>query len=176
MSIKKANMTIECALIMPTILTVIISLIWLTIYLYDMSMAQKAIIHGLLISDYSPHVTNSSLKNAIEEGIEEESAPYMVGVTKCDVRVKVKQRKCIASIGLQMPALESSPVLSELMSNNMEFSSDRLSPAYVVRDTRRIKGMYDFYKYILKDHGLTDDGGEDGSKLQEGSEQKLLSD
>ena len=53
MKIKKGNMTIECALIMPMILTVIISLVWLTIYLYDMSVAQTALIHGLLISDYS---------------------------------------------------------------------------------------------------------------------------
>ena len=176
MKIKKGNMTIECALIMPMILTVIISLVWLTIYLYDMSIAQTALIHGLLISDYSPNTTNSSLKEAIKAAIDEESAPYMVGVEECKVTTKVKQRKCIASMEIRMNITDSSPVLSKLMKNSMEFSSTRLSPAYVIRDTRKFKGMYDYYENLLKDHGLVDDGGYDGNELQEGSKQKLLSD
>ena len=118
MRLKKANMTIECALIMPIILTVIISLIWLTIYLYDMGVAQTALIHGLLISDYSPNVTNSSLSDYVKAGIEEESAPYLVGVNDCRVSTKIKQRKCTAGIEMQMNIPEASPVISKLTTNS----------------------------------------------------------
>ena len=170
MRFRKANMTIECALIMPIILTVIISLIWLTVYLYDTGIAQTAIIHGLLISDYSPYVSNTSLSDSIKAGIEEESSPYLVGVSDCSIKTKVKQRQCIATMTIQMNIPDSAPVISKLTTNTMEYSLTRLSGAYVIRDTRRIKGMYDFYKSILDDHGLTeDDGGYDGGKLQEGS-------
>ena len=163
-------MTIECALIMPIILTVIISLIWLTVYLYDTGIAQTAMIHGLLVSDYNPNVTNSSLCDSIKAGIEEESTPYMVGITDCSVSTKVKQRKCMATMTFKMNITDSAPVISTLTTNTMEYSHSRLSGAYVIRDTRKLKGMYDFYKSILVDHGLIeDDGGYDGSKLQEGS-------
>ena len=60
------NLTIECAMIMPLILLVIISVVWLMIYLYDSVVIEKALVHGVMAADYRDSRTNSELMKEIE--------------------------------------------------------------------------------------------------------------
>ena len=156
-NVRKANFTVECAIIMPIILSVIISVMWLMIGIYDRNIMYSALVHGVLAADYQDKQGSISLKNEIEKRIEEETDGRLFGVTDTEISVKVTNRKVIASVDTKLNVPINLPIISDFNMLSVKVSKRRMQGADLINDVRRIKALYDII------NGLTEDGNEEES-------------
>lgn len=171
---RKANMTVECALLMPTILAVTIILVKMTIYMYDRAVMENALVHSVMAADYMQDASNNELKNEMEIRIEEELC-YAVALEDIDVSVTVKENVCKAeitgklNIGVQLPGTDF------FTETKARISKKRLSGTETVRNVRKIEKLIQLLsEETSEDNSLSTDGngGRIESTVQAGIEQK----
>ncbi len=141
-----ANLTVECALIMPMILLVIISIIWLMIYLYDSLTVQKALVHAVLAADYRVSKSNGELMKEIEGRINEALEGQLVGCEEPKVSVKVSKYKVSAKVETKLNIPLNLPGLSRLVNLKSEIKKRRLYGADLIYDVKRIKAIAELLK------------------------------
>lgn len=163
--INKGSYTVECALVLPIVLLVIISLVWLLIYLYDKAALEKNIVHALLAADYDYSMSNNKLKQEIENRIDENLHAELIGMKEVRISVTVNKLKCTVSAEGCLNIPEGIPVLSKLCRLEMEIQKKRYSGTETVKDLRRLQKIAD-----LLTEGM-EDAVESGN--QTGNEQAL---
>ncbi|MCR4649008.1 MAG: pilus assembly protein [Lachnospiraceae bacterium] len=141
-----ANLTVECALIMPMILLVIISIIWLMIYLYDGLTVQKALVHAVIAADYRVSKSNGELMKEIEERINEALEGQIVGCEEPVVSVKVSKYSVSAKVETKLNIPLNLPGISKLTDLKAEIKKRRLYGADLIYDVKRIKAIAEFLK------------------------------
>lgn len=99
--INSGVLTFECALIMPLVLAVNVILVWMLIFCYDRVVTEKAMVHSLLVCDYSRE-NNNKLKKEIEKAAEEELKGALVGVKETNINVTVGMNKCSVTVCNEM--------------------------------------------------------------------------
>ena len=149
--LKKANLSIECALVMPTILLVIIFLLWLMIYLYNGCVIQKALVHGVLEADYRECSNNLELRNEVEKRIYEELKGYLVGVEAPTVKVTVTRNYVKASVETKLNIGSDLKILDNMSDMEVKIRKRRMQGADLINDVRRIKTLYDIGKDLFDD-------------------------
>ena len=148
---REGNFTVECALLMPVILLCIVSVLWLSINLYNVNAMHKALIHGLLASEYYPDVSNNKLKNIIEDRIREEMKGSLVGTDNVEIKVKVSKLECEASAEAVLNLPEGITGLSELRLVKVSDKIMRLEPARTVQDMKKVENIYEYIMEYLKE-------------------------
>lgn len=141
--IKEGSYTVECALIMPIVLLVIVSLVWLLIYMYDKAAFEKNLIHALMVADYDYSASNTNLKDKIEERINESLADEIIGMKEVKVNVKVDKFSCSAEAEGVLNIPEGIPGLSKFCKLDIKISKKRTSGAETIKEARRFRKIKD---------------------------------
>ncbi len=149
--LKKANLSIECALVMPTIFLVIVFLLWLMIYLYNGCVIQKALVHGVQEADYRECDNNFELKNEVEKRIYEELKGYLVGVESPTVKVTITKNYVKASVETKLNIGSDLDILNNMSDIEVNIKKRRMHGADLINDVRRIKALYDIGKDLFDD-------------------------
>ena len=139
----KGSFTVECALIMPIILLVIVSVIWIMIAMYDKGIMYKAAVHAILAADYHVSDNNFQLKKEIEERIYEESDGQMVGTDEPEISVNILGNKVNIKMNAALNVPSDIAGISELDNISVGVSKKRWFGADIISDVRRIKALYD---------------------------------
>ncbi|MCR5847889.1 MAG: pilus assembly protein [Lachnospiraceae bacterium] len=139
----KGNFTVECALIMPIILLVIVSVIWIMIAMYDKGIMYKAAVHAILAADYHVSDNNFQLKKEIEERIYEESDGQLVGTDEPEISVNILGNKVNIKMNAALNVPSDIAGISELDNISVGVSKKRWFGADIISDVRRIKALYD---------------------------------
>lgn len=147
---KKQNgsLTIECSLIFPIILAVIITLVWMLIFLYDRAIVQTAAIHGALECDYSRDV-NKKLEQKIEDDINSQLAGRLVGVEKVSVHVEVNSDRCQINIGVYMNAVNGFGGKFDFFETNIK--KERMSGTQTIRKIRQVLKISEILENAVKE-------------------------
>ena len=168
-------MTVECALIMPIILAVVITVIQMTVYMYDRVIIQNALVHSVIAADFMPEAGNNELKNEMEMRIEEELR-YAVALDDIEVKVTVKENVCKAEISGNVNIGARFPGSDIFLETQSGIKKKRLSGTETVRNIRKIEKLIHLLtKDNSEEDGLSPDGngGLIESTVQEGIEQKF---
>ena len=139
----KGSFTVECALIMPIILLVIVSVIWIMIAMYDKGIMYKAAVHAILAADYHVSDNNFQLKKEIEERIYEESDGQLVGTDEPEISVNILGNKVNIKMNAALNVPSDIAGISELDNISVGVSKKRWFGADIISDVRRIKALYD---------------------------------
>lgn len=137
--IRNGSMTLECAMLMPIILMVIISIIWLMIFMYDRVVINRALIHGVMYCDYVRDENNFIIEKEIEKRINEQLADSIIAVNEVNVCVKVNDWWCKAEIEAQMDIPDGISWLSGISVIKMEKKKDIIYGARVIRLVNRVE-------------------------------------
>lgn len=157
--LKKGSFTIECALIYPIILLVLISLVWLLIYMYDKVAIEKSLIHGLLAADYDYYQSNDALKNEIEERINENIMTETIALKDIRISVKAGRFSCGVEAEGHLNIPEGIPFLDQMEKVCVEMEKSRYSGKECIKEVRRLKKIADTVK-----EETVEDGDEEGTE------------
>lgn len=137
--LKNGSYTVECALIFPFVLFVVISLVWILIYMYDKVAVEKNLIHALMAVDYNYSMSNVSLKNEIEDRINEHLCEELIGAKDIRISVTVSKLTCTAKAECTLNIPEGIPGLSKLCMLSTEIEKKRISGAETIKEVRRLQ-------------------------------------
>lgn len=162
----QANMTVECALVMPVVLSVIVLLIMFLIYLYNRNVLQDAAFLGVKNATYYEDRSNREIEESVAfkswEAIRGrlifmENVKMDVSVGKFQVRVHFSgemKRSPFTVIGLPVP----------FQTIEAEAKADRFRPVAVIRNIRKGEAVTEW----IKERGAKDESG-----IQKGYEMQL---
>lgn len=149
----KGSMTIECALLMPIIISVIISVMWLMIYMYDRIMINRALIHGILYCDYIRKENTIVIEKEIEKRINEDLNNRILATNDIKVSVKFNNMHCKVSAEARMNIPGGIEWLEKMSVIRIEQEKYILNGAAVIRDIDRAKTYLDLFNEIKNEYG-----------------------
>ena len=148
--LKRGNLTIECALIMPVILVCILAIVWLVIFMYDKNVMYRALVHALEAADYKNSSTNNQLKKEIEERFYEDIKGQLVGVKDPVFEIKVSAGKVSAGVESRLDVAADNAILSTLGEIKISVTKKRMDGAKIISDIRRVKALYDIANNLIE--------------------------
>ena len=161
-----ANITVECALVMPVILSVLVLLVAFLLFLYNRNVLQDAALLGVKNATYYEDRSNREIEESVAfksfEAVRGrlifmENLRMEVSVGKVQARVhfvgEMKQSP-FSLIGLPMP----------FQTVEVQAKADRFRPSAVIRNIRKGEAFIEW----IKERGTEDEGG-----IQTGYEMQL---
>jgi len=161
-----ANITVECALIMPVILSVLVLLVSFLLFLYNRNVLQDAALLGVKNATYYEDRSNREIEESVAfksfEAIRGrlifmENLRMEVSVGKVQARVRFvgeMKRSPFTVIGLPMP----------FQTAEVQAKADRFRPSSVIRNIKKGEAFIEW----IKERGTEDEGG-----IQTGYEMQL---
>lgn len=134
-----ASITLECALIMPVILSVFTVLIAFLFYLYDMNVLRDAALLGAKTASYYERLSNREIEEAVMDKCKEalrartvcmDSLKFDVSVGKTKVRVHMSGKMNLTAF-----TVVDLPMPFEHM--EVEAIADRFRPSQLIRNIRK---------------------------------------
>lgn len=86
---RQGSFTIETALVMPTVLTVIILLVYLMIYMYDLTVCQAALYQGTQSYVYEANKSNKDIEKIVYSNIQSRLSERLLGISDAKVEIKI---------------------------------------------------------------------------------------
>ena len=145
---KDGNFTIECAFIMPIIFAVILSVIWLIIFLYDKNVMYRALVHGVSEADYQNFTSNGKLADEIEERVYEDIKGQLLGLENPVAKCRVSKSEVTAEITASLAVPDGLLGLGDIKDISVTVSKKRTDPAGIISDVRRVKALMDMAEKI----------------------------
>lgn len=163
--------TLETAMILPIVISVILLLIFFLIHLYDRNVMQIAASQGAMQVLYLQNVSNEKIKEECEKKAEQVLKEQLVYMTDCKVSVTVTKLKVSVEIKgesqmqkMNLFGLELEPLLPLARAYS---ETPRLSQGRMIYKFNMMESLYDFAKnYFDEGEGKKDDS--DGIQKRDG--------
>ena len=159
--IRKGNLTVEAALIMPVILSVIVILVSFTLFLYNRSvMTDAAILAAEQVIYYEGDETNSGMVKIVKEKCETALADRLVGMDDIHTEISVGkiQSSVVISGELKIAEYGFVPDSISFRTIRVKASCDRFRPSQFIRNVRKGKKLKEWITERNLDLNDTNDG------------------
>ena len=159
----KANFTVETALIMPIIMSVIILGIYLMLLLYDKTVLYVAAYHGAVAYTYESGISNSKLEKLVARAVYERTDNRLVGTDDISLAVKVTKNKVKVDITAQ--TMFDDAVFIDMSMLGMDklsvtYETNRQREAQLLLNTHRVRKGYEILKDYIPNNDKAEDEGE----------------
>lgn len=142
---QKGSFTIETALIMPIVLTVILIVFFFTLYMYNRSVMQNAAYRGTKQVFYYMNESNSDIKKECNKVILTDLENSLIGVEDVEVEIEVSANRVEVEISgrLNVPKMISSEgtVFEKLWDYKICADEIRLNPAEIIRNGQNLENI-----------------------------------
>lgn len=141
--IKKGSVTIEMSFIMPMIFTILIALIYLSMYQYNVTALEKAAYQGALRGSRMEQASQKEIKNSVYNEVSKLLDHKLPGIEKAEYKVSVNllQVKVSCSITQNIPFGRLLELLG--IPNKWNYTAsksvNRLHPVTYIRMNRQFK-------------------------------------
>lgn len=134
-----ASITVECALVMPLILSVFTALIAFLLFIYNRNVLRDAAVLGVKTASYHEKLTNRE----IEEAVMDKCLESLSGRTVCldslklDVSVGKAKVRVHMSGGMNLSAFAVTDFPMPFERMEVEAAADRFRPSQLIRNIRK---------------------------------------
>ena len=171
MILRKGSMTVETALIMPVVLSVILTVILFLLYLYNRSvMNDAAILASAQVMYSEKDDLNGEIVKQIKEKCEASLSDRLIGMDDLQTEISVGKLKSSVTITGKLRIAEAGflPESLPFQTVRVNAESERIYPAQFIRTVRKGKKIKEWITERNKEINDTE-----GSLLQTGHESEL---
>ena len=171
MILRKGSMTVETALIMPVVLSVILTVILFLLYLYNRSvMNDAAILASAQVMYSEKDDLNGEIVKQIKEKCEASLSDRLIGMDDLQTEITVGKLKSSVTITGKLRIAEAGflPESLPFQTVRVNAESERIYPAQFIRTVRKGKKIKEWITERNKE--IND---KEGSLLQTGHESEL---
>ena len=171
MILRKGSMTVETALIMPVVLSVILTVILFLLYLYNRSvMNDAAILASAQVMYSEKDDLNGEIVKQIKEKCEASLSDRLIGMDDLQTEITVGKLKSSVTITGKLRIAEAGflPESLPFQTVRVNAESERIYPAQFIRTVRKGKRIKEWITERNKEINDTE-----GSLLQTGHESEL---
>ena len=171
MILRKGSMTVETALIMPVVLSVILTVILFLLYLYNRSvMNDAAILASAQVMYSEKDDLNGEIVKQIKEKCEASLSDRLIGMDDLQTEITVGKLKSSVTITGKLRIAEAGflPESLPFQTVRVNAESERIYPAQFIRTVRKGKKIKEWITERNKEINDTE-----GSLLQTGHESEL---
>ena len=169
--LQKGSMTVETALIMPVVLSVILTVILFLLYLYNRSvMNDAAILASAQVMYSEKDDLNGEIVKQIKEKCEASLSDRLIGMDDLQTEISVGKLKSSVTITGKLRIAEAGflPESLPFQTVRVNAESERIYPAQFIRTVRKGKKIKEWITERNKEINDTE-----GSLLQTGHESEL---
>lgn len=148
--LQRGSFTVETALIMPVVITVILIMLFFVLYMYNRGIMQNAVCRGAKTVFYYENESNENIQKECSRIVLEDLENSLVGVKDVEVEVKVSanQIEIILTGRLNVPEVlvPKGSSMEELWDYYISWEEARINAATIIRSGQQIENAIEEMK------------------------------